>query len=453
MTTDSMGKCKVLAMKQFNGMYGCPYCLHPGNVTKDPKHRKYHISTKDHICRTHSSTVKLMEQFAMEGEADFGVKGISPLIAIKDYDLIRGTVIDYMHCVLLGVVLLLLNLWFDSHNHFENYYITPRGTQVVNDNLKCIKTLRSFSRRPRVIDDKAYWKANELRNWILYFAIPCLKGTLKDVYLQHFALLSEAIFTFLKTSIPINEFNKASKNLDLFVVQFQKLYGEENMVFNVHLLKHLAKCVKDCGPLWGYSNFNFESNNGLLVKFVCGTTNVEKQIATKYNYNNTLNGCKKKRETASDYIDRIRSNRVKDCKKIGDITLLGKSKLTKLLAHEKQILNCEQIQDYKKFFFLHDVFYSTSYTRATTTNDTVICLNNGNYGFITRIYEKDETVHVLIRNLSVEKENLLPMQIRKVSISETYQSFPVLDIAEKCILVSTKNENYVSKLPNRIESD
>lgn len=252
---------------------------------------------------------------------------------------------------------------------------------------------------------------------MLYYAVPCLKGTLKDVYLKHFALLSEAIFIFLKTSISATEFNKASKKLKVFVTQFQNLYGKENMMYNVHLLKHLAQCVKDCGPLWAYSNFNFQSNNGLLVKFVNGTTNVEQQIVTKYGYNNALNDLKRKRKTAIDYIDQILSNRVKYSKKIGPITLLGKPKSLKLLSHGKQILNNERIVDYKKFCFLHDVFYNTSYTRAKTTNDTVVSLIDRSYVQITRIYETNGTVYVLILKFCVETVKLLPTHIKKVFIN------------------------------------
>lgn len=456
MSADTIAKCKVLQMKQFNGLCGCTYCLHPGNVSNDPKNRKYHLPSDgiDYPSRTHSSTIDFLKQFLTTGETTFGVKGISPLVALKDYDLIRGTVIDYMHCVLLGVVCLLLNLWFDSENHFQKYYITPRGAEVVNKNMKGIHPLKSFSRRPRSIEDKAYWKANEFRSWLLYYAIPCLKGTLKDVYLHHFVLLSESIFILLQTSISPAEFNKASKNIKEFVKRFQYLYGKDNMVYNVHLLTHLAECVRNCGPLWCYSNFNFESNNGLLVSFVRGTTDVEKQIATKYGYKNALNSFKMKRTTAGNYIDRILSNRVKYSKKIGAITLLGKPSSKKLNLDEKRILHENRIVDYKKFFYLNDIFYSTSYKISTKTNDTVVCLRDESYGQITRIYVKNGTVYLLLKKFCVEAAQYLPVQMKKVSLrNSTLQSVPVHEVSEKCILISTSKETYVSKLPNRIESD
>lgn len=40
------------------------------------------------------------------------------------------------------------------------------------------------------------------------------------------------------------------------------------MTYNCHTLSHLPDCVKKLGPLWNYSNFPFESNNGVLVGYV-----------------------------------------------------------------------------------------------------------------------------------------------------------------------------------------
>lgn len=219
---------------------------------------------------------------------------------------------------------MLLDLWFDSKNHREKYYITPRGMEAVNKNLKNITPFKSFSIKPRSIEEKEYWKAHELKYWLLYYAVPCLSGLLKPMYLNHLTLLSEGIFIFLKSEITTKEYEKASKNLNKFVDDFQKIYGEEHMVNNVHLLKNLPKCVENCGPLWAYSNFNFESNNGTLVKHVHGTTDVEHQIASKYAFNNSLDRLKKLCESTSstfNYIDRMKRVRVQKCEKIGKIRL------------------------------------------------------------------------------------------------------------------------------------
>lgn len=325
-SSDSPARCKMMKLKQYNGKFGCTYCLHPGKAFGDSNMSKYVTSKEKYPMRTHLSTAKLMKEFLETGEGRNGIVGVSPLLGLPDFDLIRGNVVDYMHAVLLGVVSLLCDLWFDSENHFENYYVTPRGKNLVDKNIKRMQPPRFFSRQPRVIDEKPFWKANEFRNWLLYYAVPCLKNSLQEKYLRHFSLLSEAIFLFLKTEITPADFTTAAKDLKEFVDQFESCYGKSNMMYNVHLLEHLPKCVTDCGPLWAYSNFNFESSNGFLVKNVKGTTNVEHQLAEKYFLNNALSDFKRKttNENTRCYFEKRCSKRIKNFKKIGDITLFGK---------------------------------------------------------------------------------------------------------------------------------
>jgi hypothetical protein len=68
------------------------------------------------------------------------------------------------------------------------------------------------------------------------------------------------------------------EQLKEFVKTFQTLYGENAMAYNVHLILHLSENVENCGPLWTYSNFCFESKNGYLRREIIGSTDVVKQL-------------------------------------------------------------------------------------------------------------------------------------------------------------------------------
>ena len=65
-------------------------------------------------------------------QSQYGVKGLSALHILPSFDVVNGTVIDYMHCVLEGVVKKLLNLWFSAVG--QPYYI-KRHTPTVNTRL------------------------------------------------------------------------------------------------------------------------------------------------------------------------------------------------------------------------------------------------------------------------------------------------------------------------------
>ena len=53
----------------------------------------------------------------------FRVKGRSALHGLTGFDVIDQDPVDYMHCVLLGVVRTLISFWFDSKYHIELWYI------------------------------------------------------------------------------------------------------------------------------------------------------------------------------------------------------------------------------------------------------------------------------------------------------------------------------------------
>ena len=147
-------------------------------------------------------------------------------------------------------------LWFDSSSHMENYYI-GRHIDIVNNWLLNVKPPKSISRRPRKISERRFWKANEWRSWLLYFALPCLDELLAQPYLEHFSILVESLHILLNKKISRDELELVDSYLTEFVSRFQTLYGIAAMTFNVHLLTHLTKSVQMWGPLWTHSAFVF----------------------------------------------------------------------------------------------------------------------------------------------------------------------------------------------------
>lgn len=463
-TMDSVARCKVQYLTQFNGKFGCTYCFHPGTSLEGRGNNiRYKNSSTAIELRTHSNTIELMKQSIQTKVTIYGVKGISPLIGIPDFDLIDGVPVDYMHCVLLGVVQQLLDLWFDSRNHKESFYIGRRVNQV-NENIKNIKLPKLFTRKPRLITDRKYWKANECRSWLLYYGIPCLANILPLKYLKHFSLLSDGIWIFLTTNITTNDYKKADSKLSQFVAEFEKLYGVANMVYNVHLISHLANCVMNCGPLWAYSNFNFEHNNGVLVSYVNGTTDVEKQVVSKYLYQNLL--VKSNQGKVLSYIEYISTLRkVKNVREIGNVTLLNQPTLHNLSDEEKLVLrdqivfNSTYAYEYKKFILNNDIYYSSSYKRAEQTNDTRVKLNDGTYCQIDLILELDGVVYLLVTTFDTICNSTITgihvnshLKLCEIS-SINKKCVPISNILKKCIFISTSNFIVITEFPNRIECD
>lgn len=106
----------VYNMTQFNRYYGCSNCLQSGKSLKiGQKGGRVHVYPyiQDDPAGPKCSD-KQLDQHSHEAvssqEPVCGVKGPSWLSVVPDYNVIKGNVVDYIHCVLLGVTKMLLRL-------------------------------------------------------------------------------------------------------------------------------------------------------------------------------------------------------------------------------------------------------------------------------------------------------------------------------------------------------
>ncbi|XP_066915002.1 uncharacterized protein [Clytia hemisphaerica] len=286
-TFDMPAKASVLNFIQFNGRFGCSKCLQEGinfRTEKNGSVRCFPLQKEDPFGpeRSHSETVKLANQVLQSNDKKpiFGVKGPSPLMLLKSYDLVRGVAVDYMHCVLLGVTKLMMLLWFDSSHKNESFSVFDKLKDAEN-RLLSIKPPNHISRAPRTIKSNlGYWKASEFRSFLLYYFVPVMYSLLTPRQFEHFYLLVHAIHLLLKTRITVADIKTSERFLFVFVYYFDKMYPVRNMTINIHSLLHLPKTVLELGPLYIYSLFHFEDKNGYILKLIHGTQNVPFQLAS-----------------------------------------------------------------------------------------------------------------------------------------------------------------------------
>ncbi|XP_053398883.1 uncharacterized protein LOC123556697 [Mercenaria mercenaria] len=279
-TMDLQARAYVVAMTQHNGLNGCLYCMEPGQVVASGKGhcRAYLYRDQPAEQRTDETLRENADSARNTRERVNGVIGLSVLWYLPYFSFTNNVVIDYMHGTLLGVSRKMLELWFDKTHSSEPFNISQRMGEVDKD-LKRIKPLYVIHRLPRVLTNTyTNWKASEIRNWLLFYSLPCLKERLPDIYLTHFSCLVEAVYILLQEGISPQDLQRAKLLLQAFVRNMQILYGERFMSLNVHNLTHMVRFVELWGPLWAWSCFCFESFNGEIKKSIHGTGNVCNQI-------------------------------------------------------------------------------------------------------------------------------------------------------------------------------
>ncbi len=276
---DAPAKCLLMNTVQFNGRYGCPVCYNEGQVAQVSERGHSRVYPfEDSSLRTHEEMRNIgtaVEQSFIDPQPDSGVKGLSVFMKLAHFDIVRAHTIDYMHCVVLGVMRMLLNLWFDSLYSKKEWSVRSSLSRI-NEALENMKVPSCITRKPRSLDTIVHWKAFEYKNFMLYFSVPLLYGILPKLYFNHYILLVEGIFVLLGSSISQLNLKRAKRILAEFSIQVGELYGERFMTFNV--LLHLSDKVKDLGPLWCHNCFFYEDYNGDLRKLFHGTKQVELQI-------------------------------------------------------------------------------------------------------------------------------------------------------------------------------
>lgn len=140
-----------------------------------------------------------------------------------------------------------------------------------------------FNRRSRSLCYWKLWKATEFRHFLLYFGPVILKDCLPGNIFNHFLLLHVSI-SILSNKVltkDTDNIDKAETLLLIFVMDFQNIYGEENVAFNVHNLIHLAKDVKKYGPIESFSAFPFESYLCSIKKLIRCSYKPLQQVARR----------------------------------------------------------------------------------------------------------------------------------------------------------------------------
>ena len=109
---------------RFNGYYGCSLCYHPGKLVD--RTVKYPIDVCNYNDRTNDELLQDMVQAVEDGRNVRGVKGPSAFVNLLHFPICWGFPPCFMHCLLLGVVRQVAELWFSSSPENEYYIGAPR---------------------------------------------------------------------------------------------------------------------------------------------------------------------------------------------------------------------------------------------------------------------------------------------------------------------------------------
>lgn len=293
--------CDIPARSQLqnckcSGYFGCPVCEHPGILVKNENSKKSYVrfllETEPAPMRTHENTVKIGYDICMTGlnnKTNKGIKSISCMIGFRHFNLINGFIIDYMHGCAEGVMKLLIEIWMgkrtliynenEKKKKYEFKAVSVKARTELINRLMNLKPYDRISHKPRGIEQLAFFSANEYRSLMWYYLKFALYNILPSELINHFELFSAATYMLSKTHVSKQEIKKAAEMLDTLCDDFEKYYGANSITLKVHLLRHYATMVVNCGPLWTHSLFCFESKMGKIKRMKKTCVDVVETIA------------------------------------------------------------------------------------------------------------------------------------------------------------------------------
>ena len=259
---------------------------------------------------------------------------------------------------------------------------------------------------PRSLAEVTHYKAAELKNFLLYYGLPCLYGILPHEQFHHFSLLVFSVYILLQERISPDNINHCRQMLMEFVLNIPVLYGERYSTSNVHLLLHLTDKVLDLGPLWASPCFYFEDFNGQLRQLFHGTQHIETQIAFAVSVHQNLPILAKSLQQGTsekDLYSRMmekKPQKTSEC--VGDGTYIVGAFHNRTITMEEEEAICntigqfESLMSFKRLYKGHQIIQSQEYKCTQRRNNSVVKYN-GNFGKVknfVKVHPNDQE-HVL----------------------------------------------------------
>jgi len=417
--------------------------------------------------RTLEKTVQYAGNALANKKKEMGVHGPSVLALITDYDHIEAFSVDYMHGNCLGVGKSELILWTDSKYSNQSWYIRDL-LEVIDGDLLRTRPPTVINRTPRSIEEHlSYWKASELRAWILFYLVPILHNRLSEPYYSHWCCFVLGLHILLLGSIPPFLLDLAHSLFVFFYEQQEKIYGSHFCFLNVHNLIHYVKCVIRFGPLWAHNCFIFESEYGDLSKQVLGTHQIIQSVLYRYFMKRSLKLIKfNPSEEVAAYLEK--SGLYKPRNSSLETSLLGNPTnhvLTtkELKALKKLGINDLRIYIWKRLNFKGLIYTSQIYEAMEKKSNSSISFSHQKkicYGDIRFFFQKGAKIFAMVTMFKKTKEKspfklldklddyLIP--IFPECVQDELTAIEVNDIHNLVVKITPGNcRHFVAKIPNK----
>ena len=300
---DAPARALVKDVKNHNAYYGCERCHQKGMWVRKTGGKGGRVTFQDTrylFDRTDESFRSVSQaQHHLHPEASTPFKEL-PIDLVKDFPL------DYMHQICLGVMRRLLMVWL--RGPVKERVLSREAVERLDGRLVSLRSFvtKDFARKPRATDELEHWKATEYRQFLLYTGYHVLRDLLPPNHYTNFMALSVACMILVSPSLVARHVAYAKKLMRFFVETARDVYGAHFLVYNVHMMLHVADDAARFGSLDNCSGFPFENYLHKMKRLVRSGKSPLVQLVTRLNEHSNLEDVKvpeKKLEISAKFPD------------------------------------------------------------------------------------------------------------------------------------------------------
>lgn len=398
---DIPAKALLLNIKNFNGSFGCPYCLHEG-ARNNPRIQEYPYRSKKYKAKTSEFYERETYKIATGILSEYGVKGKSVL---ADFMAVPNQIpIGYMHNILEGVLRIILLSPQLSNKAARTYLNRFIGViKLPHDTCRKLDDFFKFSR----------WKASQI--FLLLYTLPIFKWLDPEIF-YYLSLVVSATRILLQPSIEQSELDTA-EDLCRTAYRLTKKIFQQKESINIHMFgDHLVDQVREMGPLWAQAEFVFENCNKILKGNVQGTRGQDNSIArgvlwsclaTKFMHSTTTKAhdiCKSILRPSSDK-EKLKRRHYFALPPFPEERTQETYKF--LVDHN---LNSANTKICFRIILREEKYHSLGYTRSSSCNSYTVKFEHSglqSYGNIHYYIVTDEDIYACIQKYEVIAENIL----------------------------------------------
>ena len=182
-----------------------------------------------------------------------------------------------MHNLFLGTAKHVMETWLDES------VLTSGDLQKVQKKVDAIHVPTNIGRIPgKIAKSFSGFTADQWKTWVTVFSPYALYGILPNAHYRCWLKFVKACRLICTPLVELRDVATSHSLLLDFCREFEKLYGKHRVTPNMHLHVHLADCIFDYGPVFGFWLFSFERYNGILGEYCTNNKSIELQLMRKF---------------------------------------------------------------------------------------------------------------------------------------------------------------------------